>query len=56
MCLLEKLETLGVTVLDSVPQFRSIRANAPLDQIEMIAADEDVIRVQPAQAATTNLP
>lgn len=54
--LLAKLETLGAEILDAVPRFRSIRARVPLDQIEAIAEDANVLSIQPKQEATTNLP
>jgi len=54
--LLAKLGALGGDILDSVPQFRTIRARVPLAQLETVAAGEDVSFIQPAQEAITNLP
>ena len=51
--LIDRLNELDAEVLSSNAQFRSIRARIALNKIEMIAAQPDVIYIQPKQEGTT---
>ena len=47
------IETLGGTVLNSVPSFRAIRASLPLDRVETVAALSEVQFIAPADRVVT---
>ena len=52
--LLEDLESAGASVSGVYPQYRSVRATVPIDQLENIAARSEVQFVQPKQEAVVN--
>ncbi len=52
--LLMRLRALGVQVLHSSPQYRSIRALVAAERIEQIAGWPDIYFIHPRQQATTN--
>jgi Calx-beta domain/Domain of unknown function (DUF4214) len=47
--LLNTLKAGGATIMDSLPEYRSVRAEISLDSLEAIAASPDVIYIMPAQ-------
>jgi hypothetical protein len=51
--LLKQIESLGGKIIAAYPQYRSIRAEAPIDQILAIAGWDAVIFIQPEQQAMT---
>src|SRR5207253_5103718 len=53
--LLRRLQGLGVTILDANAAYGSLRLEANLDQIELIAAFPEVIFVSPKQLAMTSV-
>jgi hypothetical protein len=53
--LIDRLNELGAEVLFSSTRFRSIRARIALNQVETIAAQPDVVFIQPKQEGTTQL-
>ena len=50
---LERIETLGGTVLNSVPKYRAIRARLPLTALESLATLDAVQSIRPADQAQT---
>ena len=50
---LERIETLGGTVINSVPQYRAIRAQLPLAAVESLAAMDAIQSIRPADEAVT---
>jgi hypothetical protein len=52
--LLTQLKTLGVDIVSYIPQHKSIRIQAGIDEVEAIAALPDVSFVQPGQEAMTS--
>ncbi|HEU4389605.1 MAG TPA: hypothetical protein VFV34_17505, partial [Blastocatellia bacterium] len=52
--LLEDLEAGGARIGDVYPQYRSIRATAPIDRLEIIAARPEVQFIQPKQEAVVD--
>lgn len=52
--LLDFISSLGGQVVGSFPQFRAIRAQVPLNQIESLAARAEVAVIKPAVKAMTN--
>jgi len=52
--LLNQLRTYGADIVNSVPEYSSIRIQVPLGQIEAIATLPEVIYVQPKQGAMTS--
>lgn len=52
--LLERVAELGGTVVDSVPRYRAVRARLPLESLEALAAEDAVIRIEPADIAVAN--
>ncbi len=52
--LLDAIERLGGHILQSHSVYRSIRAEVPLFSVETLAANPDVLFIQPKQQATTN--
>jgi hypothetical protein len=50
--LLARLKQAGATIINSFPQYNSIRAEIPLSAVETIAGFNEVIFVQPMQEAT----
>lgn len=53
---LERIQTLGGTVLNSVPKYRAIRARLPLSALEPLATLDAVQLVRPADQAQTHGP
>lgn len=49
--LLGKLKQLGASVIDSHPQYRSLRVEMPLNSLDAITDFPEVIHVQPKQEA-----
>src|SRR5216684_2258429 len=52
--LLERLKASGAEIIASVPEFRSVRAEVALNQVETIAAFPEVQFIQPKLEAMTN--
>ena len=52
--LLEKINILGGSVVSCHPNYNSVRARIPFEQLETLAAEEAVITIRPADRATTN--
>ena len=52
--LLGAIEAAGGTIVNSSAQYRSVRADIPLDRVEAIAALPDVRSIRPADRAMTN--
>ena len=52
--LLARIKSHGAEVVSADAPSHSIRARVPLGQIELIAADPDVLFITPALAPTTN--
>jgi hypothetical protein len=52
--LLDHIVVLGGTIINSFPQYRAIRAQIPLLQIEAIASFPEVQSIRPADQAVTN--
>src|ERR1043166_6257562 len=52
--LLDEIANRGGKVIDSVPQFREVRARVPLHQIEALAARADIDFIRPAVRAMTH--
>ena len=50
---LDRIRTLGGTVIDSVPRYRSIRARLPLGAVEMLAELDAVQSIRTADKAVT---
>ncbi|MCE2486811.1 MAG: hypothetical protein J4F42_14955 [Desulfurellaceae bacterium] len=50
---LERIQTLGGTVLNSVPKYRAIRARLPLAAVEPLATLDAVQSIRPADRAQT---
>ena len=48
---LERIESLGGSVLSSHPRFGAIRARPPLDRLEELAADSAIRQIRPADRA-----
>ncbi|MFC1600773.1 S8 family serine peptidase, partial [Candidatus Sumerlaeota bacterium] len=46
--LLQRIATLGGTVINSFPQFNAIQANMPISQIQKLAAEADVVFIREA--------
>ena len=51
---LERIRSLGGTVLNSVPKYRAIRARLPLTALEPLATLEAVQSIRPAEQAQTH--
>ncbi|MDY6839220.1 MAG: S8 family serine peptidase [Thermodesulfobacteriota bacterium] len=52
--LLEEIDRLGGTVINSFEQYEAIRARMPLEKIEPLAGHEDIRFIEPATRAFTN--
>lgn len=52
--LLAYIEVLGGTVINSVPQYGSIRAHFPLDELETLASNEDIRSIRTAERFMLN--
>ena len=50
---LERIQTLGGTVINSVPQYRAIRAQLPLAAVETLAAMDAIQSIRSADQAVT---
>ena len=50
---LERIQTLGGTVLNSVPKYRAVRARLPLAAVEPLATLDAVQSIRPADRAQT---
>ena len=50
---LERIQTLGGTVINSVPKYRAIRARLPLAAVEPLATLDAVQSIRPADQAQT---
>ena len=50
---LDRIRTLGGTVIDSVPKYRSIRAQLPLDAVETLADLDEIQWIRRADKAVT---
>lgn len=49
--LLSQLRSMGTQILSAFPQYHTIRARVALDLVEAIAANPDILFVQPRQEA-----
>ena len=52
--LIARIESLGGTVFNSLPQYREIRAQMPIDQVETLAASPEVTSIGPAVLVVIN--
>jgi uncharacterized repeat protein (TIGR01451 family) len=52
--LLTEIQQAGGMVINSFPQFRAVRAQVPLEQLERLAGSSDVKFIKPAAKAITN--
>ena len=52
--LLDRINALGGSVVDSVERYRAVRARLPTQALEALAAEEAVSRIEPADVAVTN--
>ena len=52
--LLDRINALGGSVVDSVERYRAVRARLPTEALEALAAEDAVSRIEPADIAATN--
>ncbi|MDE0191733.1 MAG: fibronectin type III domain-containing protein [Gammaproteobacteria bacterium] len=52
--LLDRINVLGGSVVDSVERYRAVRARLPSEALEALAAEDAVSRIEPADIAATN--
>jgi len=51
---LDRIRSLGGSIVSSFPQYQAIRASVPLDQLEAIASIPEVRFIRPAEIPATN--